>query len=91
MLVECLSHIYCILTGHSVDNQEDFVRSHRLLDVLQLLHHLIIDMKSTGGVQYHDIMIGLFGLSHGYRADRYGILTSIDGEDRNIKPFSQHL
>ena len=43
-------HVDDILTGHRVDDHEDLIGLDRLLDVDGLLHHLLIDLQTTGGV-----------------------------------------
>ena len=61
-LVEALGSIHCVLTGHGVHNQHDFVGLDGLLDVLQLIHQSFIDVQTAGGIQEHIIVGVLTGI-----------------------------
>ena len=43
-LVKALGNSYCVLTGHSIYNQQNFLRMNSTLNVAQLFHQLFIYM-----------------------------------------------
>lgn len=47
LLVEALRDINRILTGHCIDDEQNFVRIHRLVNLLQFLHQRFIDMQAA--------------------------------------------
>ena len=51
-----------ILSGHRVGNEENFVRRNGIFNPLYLLHQLVIDLHSTGGIDDQDIELLFFGL-----------------------------
>src|SRR2546421_5456886 len=59
-LMELQREVDRILARHGVDNQKRFDRIHGRLDLLQLTHQIIIDMKAAGGVENHYIVAVLF-------------------------------
>ena len=43
-------HVDDVLTGHGVHNHQDLVGLDRTLDIDGLLHHLLVDLQATGGI-----------------------------------------
>ena len=56
IFVEAFRHVHGILTGHSIYNQQNFVRLYLTLDVLQLLHQFLIDVQAACGINDHHII-----------------------------------
>ena len=47
-----------VLSGHGIDDHEDLVRLDSGLDRLGLVHHLLVDMQTSGRVDDHDVAHG---------------------------------
>src|SRR3954468_14833726 len=46
-LVEPLSDLHRVLTGHAVGDEQDLVGMNRGLQTLQLAHHVVVDLQTT--------------------------------------------
>ena len=55
-VVELLGGVDGILTGHRIDYEEDLGRLDGLLDSSDLVHHLLVDRQTTGGIDDYDIV-----------------------------------
>ena len=55
-VIELLGGVHCILTGHSINHEEYFVRIDGILDVGNLLHQFLVDSQTTGGIDNDNIM-----------------------------------
>src|SRR5690348_6671380 len=53
-LVEALGDADSVLPGHSVRDEENLVGMNRVLEMIQLGHHLIVDLEATGGIDDDD-------------------------------------
>ncbi len=49
--------IHGVLSSHRIDNKQHFLRVDGILDVLNLIHHLAVDSKASGGIDYHQVKI----------------------------------
>ena len=59
-VVEFLSCVYGILTGHGVNHEEGFVWTEMILEIADLVHHLLINGKTSGCIDdYHIVAVGL--------------------------------
>ena len=52
--VEALRDLHRVLAGHAVGDEQDLVGLDRLLEALELVHHLVVDLQAAGGVDDHD-------------------------------------
>ena len=59
--VELGRDVHRLLPGHRVGDEKDLVGRDRGHDLLQLPHHLIIDVKATGGVEDDHVVQVLLG------------------------------
>jgi hypothetical protein len=61
-LGERLPDAHGLLPDHAVDDQDDLMRAHRALEVLELAHELIVDVQTAGGVEDEEIEPARAGL-----------------------------
>ena len=80
-IVELLGRIHSILTCHRVDHEQRLVRIDGLLQVGNLVHHLLIDSQTTCGIDDDDIITLLLGLADGVLRNLNHILVTIFGID----------
>ena len=59
-----------VLTGHRVDDEERVVRLHGRRDLAHLLHHLVVDGETTGGVDDDDVAADASRLGNAAARDR---------------------
>ncbi len=52
--VEALRDLHRVLTGHAVGDEQDLVGVDRRLEPLQLVHHVVVDLQTAGGVDDDD-------------------------------------
>ena len=72
-LVECLCHVDCILTGHSVHHEHDLVGFRLCLDLLQLIHELFVNVEPAGGIENDHIVTVILGIAHGLGGDHHRV------------------
>ena len=89
-LVEGSGCVDGILTGHGVHHQQDLVRMHLRLDVLQLVHQGLVHMEAAGGVQEHHVVAVVPGVFDGLLGNVHGIGLS-HLENGNIQLLAHHL
>ncbi len=65
LVVEGLGDGDRVLAGHGVDDEEDVVGVDRLGDLTDLLHQLLVDGQTAGGVDDDDVAAGRPGLGDG--------------------------
>src|SRR5687768_13179246 len=53
-LVEALRDLHGLLSRHAVDDEQDLVWTNRLLEALELRHHLVVDLQPAGRVDDDD-------------------------------------
>ena len=90
LVVECLGHIHCILTGHGVHYQQDFLGLDGFLDALQLVHQCRINMQPTGGIDNQHITAVVPGVFNGFLGGLHRILCALF-ENRHIHLLADHL
>ena len=76
-LVEALSGVHRILSGHGVHDQHNFVWLDGGLDVFQLVHQSLVHMQTAGGVQKHHVMAVLTGVEDGLFRRLHRVLRSL--------------
>ena len=76
-LVEALSGVHRVLTGHGVHDQHDLVWLDGGLDVFQLVHQSLVHMQTAGGVQKHHVVTVLTGVEDGLLRRLHRILGSL--------------
>ena len=89
LLVEVLRRLDRVLTDHGVDDQIDVLGRDRALDGSELLHQLVIDGESSGGVVDDDVALESLGLGLGGGADVDRRLVG-DVENRDVDLLGQH-
>ncbi len=62
-----------VLAGHGVDHHEHLVRADGCLDVHGLLHHGLVDLETSGGVDDDDVAQRVHGLLDGAAGDVHGV------------------
>jgi hypothetical protein len=80
--VEALRDLHGILARHAVGDEEDLVGMDRRLETLELLHHVVVDLQSTGGIDDdHAIAraLRLFDAGLGNSHDVLRIALGVDG------------
>ena len=74
-VVEFLGCVYGILTGHGVNHEEGFVWTEMILEIADLVHHLLINGETSGCIDdYHIVAVGL-SLLDGVVSDAEHILV----------------
>ena len=59
-VVKFLGCVYGILTGHGVNHEEGFVWTEMILEIADLVHHLLINGETSGCIDdYHIVAVGL--------------------------------
>ena len=89
-LVEGLSHVDGILTGHGVHHQQGLVHGNGGLDVHQLLHQHFIDLQAACGIQNHDVVAVVLGVCQRLTGDLRRLCAG-QGEHRRTGLFAHHL
>ena len=84
-LVEALRDLDRILTRHAVGDEENLIGVDRGLEPLQLLHHLVVDLKAAGGVDDHDTVARALRLLDAVLRDADDVLRVPLGVDRSMR------
>ena len=83
-VVEFLGGVDRILTCHGVNHKECFLRLDSFLDGCDLLHHLLVNGKTTCGIDNHKVeMVGL-SIADCILSYLNGVLVAILSVDRHI-------
>ena len=67
--VERGCHIDGVLTGHGVNDKQDFVGLYLSFDIFQLVHKLFVNMQTAGGIQKNIVMSVILCERHGASCD----------------------
>ena len=59
-IVENFGTVDRVLSGHRVANEQNLMRLHAPINLLQLVHQFVVDMQSTGGVEDNDVRSRFF-------------------------------
>ncbi len=62
-------HIHNVLAGHGVDDHEDLVGLHGAFDGLGFLHHVLVDVQATGGVDDDHVAQVIDRVLHAFLGD----------------------
>ena len=89
-LVEGLSHIDGILTGHGIHHQQCLVHGNGGLDVHQLLHQHFVDLQTACRVQNDDIVAIVPGVCQRLAGDLRRLCAG-QGEHRRTGLLAHHL
>ena len=68
-VVERLGDVGRLLADHRVDDEVDLVRLAELVDLLQLIHQIVVDLQSPGGVEDDRVAELFLRLDHRIAAD----------------------
>ena len=90
-IIKLLRCIDSILTSHGVNNEQGFIRVQMILQITDLIHHLLIDGKTAGSIDDdHIIAIGL-SLLDGMISNHAYILVVWLSIYRNSHLLTYHL
>ena len=81
-VVEFLGCVDGILTRHGVDDEERVVRMYGLLQRSDLIHHLLVDGQTAGGIDDHHIVTLGFCFLYGVKGDLVDVLLTLFRIDR---------
>ena len=90
-VVEGLRDRDCLLSGHSVDDQQDFLRLNRLLDAAQLVHQRLVDLQTSRGVDNDDVKSRVCRVTDGRSCDFNRVRFVAKGEDGGLDVFADDL
>ena len=62
-LVELVGRLDCILAGHGVSHEQDFLRIEQPLERLHLVHQLIVNMEAPGCIHDQHVRAGIDGFT----------------------------
>ena len=88
-VIEGLGGIGGILAGHGVNHEQGFHRLDRRVHLLDLVHHLGIDVQSAGGVDDHHIDELELGLTDRRLGNRHRLLRDIGWEEGHANIIGQ--
>ena len=77
LLVEGIGDGDGVLTGHGVDDEEDLLRLDRGADLAQLLHELLVDVQTAGGVDDDRVAAIVARVFHGLFGDLHRIALAL--------------
>ena len=83
--------IFFVLTRHAVGDEHDLVRMNGSFEALELLHHVVIDLQSTRGIDNDDTIPRALGLLDAVLRDLHDILRIALGVDRNVQLRAEGL
>src|SRR5579885_481212 len=63
--MEFVGRLYCVLAGHGVCDEQDLGRVEERLQLLQLGHELLVNVKPSSGIDQEDVATCLHGLAPG--------------------------
>ena len=90
-LIEGLSHVHGLLTGHGIYYQQDLMGLHIALDIPQLLHELFINLQAACRIDDDDIIGMALGIRQSLFGDSHGICALGHGENRQPQLLTHHL
>jgi len=90
-IVEGLGAVNGVLSGHSVDDQEDLGRLDGSVDLFELLHQFRIDGQSTCGIEDDDIGPRGTGRFEAFSADFDGVRFAGFAENADSDLFAQDV
>ena len=90
-VVEFLRSIHGILTRHGVYHKERLIGVDGLLQIRDLIHHLLIDSQTTCGIDDDNGIALLLGLTDSILGDFYHILIAFLRVDVNTNRSTNHL
>jgi hypothetical protein len=90
-LVEALRDFHRVLTGHAVGDQQDLVRMDSRLEMLQLGHHLVVDLETAGGIDDDDAVARTPRLLDARLGDAHDVLRPTLGVDGDVELLAKRL
>ena len=90
-VVELLGCVHGILTGHGVYDEESLVGIDGLLQVRYLVHHLLVDGQTTGGIDDDHVIVFLLSLADGMLCYLDNVLVALLGIDIHADTLAYHL
>ena len=89
--VKGLCDRYGVLTGHRVDNEDRLVDFNGFLDIDELIHHGLVDLKTSCRIEEYEIHAFFSGMFHSGFRDIHRILVITHREDRNSDFLTVYL
>ena len=80
-----------ILTGHGVDDQEDFMRMNIFFNVNQFIHQGFVDMKAPGRIDDDDVAQMAGRIGNGVLGDGDRVLAAFFGVNGHIQFLTEDL
>ena len=91
VFIKSLGRSHCILAGHGVQYQQDFLGMHLSLDIPKLRHELLINGQTAGSIQNDDIPVIGPGRIHSVGRNVYRIHIRRHPVHRYIGLLPQHF
>lgn len=89
-LVERLGRLHGVLADHRVDDEQNLVRLHGIADIAGLLHQLLVDAETTGGIDDHRVIQLLLGKLDRVTGDLHRIAGGLAGGDDRFAAVGLH-
>ena len=90
-VVELLSRVHRILTRHGVNHEQGLIGIHRLFQGSDLVHHLLVNSQTTGGIDDDHVVPLGFGLADSVIGNLHHVLVPILAIDGNLHRGGHHL
>src|SRR5687768_2770171 len=89
--IEALRDLHGVLAGHAIRDEQNLVGLDRLLELLELLHHLVVDLEATGGVDENDAIARAARLVDAVSGDLHDVLMPALGVHGNVELLAERL
>jgi len=86
-----LRDLHGILSGHAVGDEENLVRVDRCFETFELLHHVVVDLQTPGGIDDHHTIACALGLLDAGLGNSHDVLRIALGIDRHIELCAERL
>ena len=90
-VVELLGGVHGVLTGHRVDHEERLIGVDGLLQPTDLVHHLLVDGQTTGGIDDDHVVRLLLGLADSVLGNLHHVLVAFLDVDVAAYRLTNHL
>ena len=90
-VIKLLRCVHGILSGHGIHHEKGFFRFNRFFDCRNLVHHLLVDSKTSGSIDDNHVFSGSSSFFHGVLGNLHGIVISHFAVYRHPNLLSQHF
>ncbi|CRF28861.1 Uncharacterised protein [Mycobacterium tuberculosis] len=91
LFMEALRHLDGILSGHRIDDKQNFVWTHRFRDLLQLVHQAFVDMQTSGCIDDQIVVVVILRMLQRLLGDIHRTYFIAEREYRNFELLPKHL